>query len=150
MNFFVELFSNYPLMSAAIAWLVAQLAKTLVNIIHNRRICFVSLVASGGMPSSHSASVTALATAVGMEGSFSSPSFALAAVLAFIVMYDATGVRRAAGDQARILNSMMEDLDNNHTENVPKHLKELIGHTPLQVFVGAAIGIVIALLVWLI
>lgn len=150
MNFFAEIFSNYPLICAIVGWLTAQLAKTLVNVIRLRRLCFVSLISSGGMPSSHSAAVCAMATGVGMECGFQSALFAVAAVFAYIVMYDASGVRRAAGEQAKILNRMMEELDEGRTQDLPAHLKELIGHTPLQVFVGAAVGIAVALLLFLI
>ena len=96
------------------------------------------------MPSSHSAFVTSLATGVGLTEGFDSTLFALAAVFALIVMYDAAGVRRAAGKQARVLNAIIEDL--NRRELHPERLRELLGHTPVEVLAGALLGILIA--VW--
>ncbi|HCI81682.1 MAG TPA: hypothetical protein DHW02_18550, partial [Ktedonobacter sp.] len=113
-----------------------------------RRLILSRLVSSGGMPSSHSALVTGLATATGRVSGVSSASFAIAVVVASIVMYDAAGVRRAVSIQARILNQMIEEL----FEGKPlaeKRLRELIGHTPVQVFVGALLGICIGILVTL-
>ena len=147
MTFFQEMFCNIPLISAAVAWLIAQGLKTVIWMIKHRRFSFISLVASGGMPSSHSASVCALATSVGMQAGFSSIGFAICFVFAFIVMYDAAGVRRAAGEQAKILNVLMDDIGQGHTEDMPKRLKELLGHTPLQVFAGAILGVMIALII---
>ncbi|MDD4772421.1 MAG: divergent PAP2 family protein [Eubacteriales bacterium] len=141
-----DVFSNYPLICALVSWIIAQVMKTIIWVIQNRKFNFVSLVASGGMPSSHSASVCALATAVGRLSGFNSVDFAISALLAFIVMYDAAGVRRSAGEQAKILNRIMEDIEHGITENMPKRLKELVGHTPLQVFAGAVLGILIGIL----
>ncbi len=146
MQFLMDILSNYCLMSAAASWLIAQLLKTVVLIVQNRKFSFVSLIASGGMPSSHSASVTALATSVGIAEGFASPVFAVTVLFAFIVMYDATGVRRETGRQAQVLNRLMADLEEGKSENLPAHLKELVGHSPLQVFAGAGVGILIAIL----
>jgi acid phosphatase family membrane protein YuiD len=146
MSDFIKLFTNYPLWSAGISWITAQILKSVIWVIQKRRFSFISLVASGGMPSSHSATVCALATATGRLNGYDSVDFAIAFILAFIVMYDAAGVRRSAGEQAKILNKMMEDIERGETENMPKQLKELIGHTPLQVFAGAVLGIMIAIL----
>lgn len=142
---FMDFLSNYPLWCAALGWVVAQLMKTVVCMIQNKRFSFVSLVSSGGMPSSHSATVCALATAIAKTSGLQSPEFALSCIFAFIVMYDASGVRRAAGEQAKILNRMMESAAQGRTEEMPIHLKELIGHTPMQVFAGAGLGILLAL-----
>ncbi len=97
------------------------------------------------MPSSHSSLVVALATAVGLTQGFGSPLFAVAVVLAFVVMYDAQGIRRQAGNQARIINKMLQNVENAGIK-VDKNLKELLGHTPIQVLGGTLLGIIVALL----
>lgn len=136
---------NRPLWAAAMGWFIAQLIKTLVSLRKERRLNLGHLVASGGMPSSHSALVMGLATAVGRIDGLQSTAFALAAVFAGVVMYDAAGVRLAVSRQARILNLMLEDFF--HERGIgEQRLRELIGHTPTQVFVGALLGIVMGLL----
>jgi len=110
------------------------------------------MVGSGGMPSSHSATVCALATATGMECGAGSPEFAITIMLAIIVMYDAMGVRRETGKQGRVLNEMLEIFTNMGKEISPeKRLKEFVGHTPLQVLMGAILGIAIAVIlgIWM-
>ena len=144
MNRFIDIFFNFPLVVSGIAWLIAQLLKTVVSIVTERRLNFVSLMASGGMPSSHSATVCALAISIGLTQGFRSPLFAIAFLFAYTVMYDAAGVRRETGEQAKILNKILVDLAEGNTDEMPKELKELVGHTPLQVFAGAVLGIVIA------
>ncbi len=126
-------------------WLVVQFYKLIVEVLtaKGRKINWKRILGSGGMPSSHTACITSLATSIGMTEGFGSPLFALASVFAFIVMYDAAGVRRAAGKQARILNQMMEEDKN---INYQEKLVELLGHTPVEVFVGALVGIGIGLL----
>ena len=126
-------------------WLVVQFYKLIVEVLtaKGRKINWKRIIGSGGMPSSHTACITSLATSIGMTEGFDSPLFALASVFAFIVMYDAAGVRRAAGKQARILNQMMEEDKN---INYQEKLVELLGHTPVEVFVGAIVGIAIGLL----
>lgn len=137
--------SNRPLWAAALGWFIAQLIKTLASLRKERRVNLGHMVASGGMPSSHSALVVGLATAVGRVDGLDSTAFALAAVFAGVVMYDAAGVRLAVSRQARILNLMLEDFF--HERGIrEQRLRELIGHTPTQVFVGALIGIVIGVL----
>lgn len=131
-----DLLSNRTLIAPILAWLVAQCIKTLAILLRDRRLDLRLLVSSGGMPSAHSAIVTALAASVGLRQGLDSPAFAIAVLFASIVMYDAAGVRRAVGAQASILNRMI--LDHNVTE---KRLVELIGHTPIQVIAGAALGI---------
>lgn len=140
------LLNNHILVAAFLAWAAAQISKTVYECIRFREIKFSRLVSSGGMPSSHSALVTGLATATGRLTGLNSPAFAIAAVLAGIVMYDAAGVRRAVSIQARILNQMIDDAFQGKPF-AEKRLRELIGHTPVQVFVGALLGIGIALLV---
>ncbi len=139
------LFDNRILITSIVAWLAAQISKTIYELIRQRELRLSRLVSSGGMPSSHSALVTALATATGRVLGVSSGAFAITVVLASIVMYDAAGVRRAVSIQARILNQMIDEAFQGHPF-AEKRLRELIGHTPIQVFVGGLLGIGIALL----
>ncbi len=136
--------NNEILIAAMIAWALAQSFKILSWAFVSREWNFKRLVEPGGMPSSHSALVTALTTGVGLREGFDSSIFALAVVFALVVMYDAAGVRRAAGKQARVLNAIIEDL--NRRQLHPERLRELLGHTPFEVVVGALLGIIIA--VW--
>jgi acid phosphatase family membrane protein YuiD len=140
------LLDNRILLAACISWAVAQLSKTILELIRQRKLILSRLVSSGGMPSSHTALVTSLATATGRLTGLGSASFAITVVFAGIVMYDAAGVRRAVSIQARILNQMIDEAFQGHPI-AEKRLRELIGHTPIQVFVGAVLGIAIGLLV---
>ncbi len=139
------LLTNRILLAAVIAWAVAQVSKTVFELIQQRKLILSRLVSSGGMPSSHTALVTGLATATGRMMGVGSATFAIAVVLASIVMYDAAGVRRAVSIQARILNQMIDEAFQGRPI-AEKRLRELIGHTPIQVFVGALLGIAIGLL----
>lgn len=143
MNYFLDFLNNKALLAALTAWFTAQVIKILITLIQEKRIDFALLMSSGGMPSSHSATVCSLAIMIMKICSAASIEFALASVFAFIVMYDAAGVRRAAGEQAKVLNRIVEDLAKGKTEYMEKNLKELIGHTPFQVTVGAVLGIII-------
>jgi acid phosphatase family membrane protein YuiD len=137
-----ELLSNRVLWAAFFATLLAQLVKLLVILVAERRWAPERMLETGGMPSSHSAAVTALATAVGLEFGWGSPYFAIAAVFGGIVIYDATGIRRAAGMHAQLLNELVEELAHLFDESYrPQALKTLLGHTYPQVLVGALIGI---------
>lgn len=136
---------NPPLALALLAMATAQAFKFLRALFVRRRPDFTRLMGTGGMPSAHSASVTALAAAVGIGQGWGSPLFGVAAFFALVTMYDATGIRRAAGKQARILNRMMHELREYHKLE-PERLAELLGHTPLEVFVGAAYGALLAFL----
>lgn len=137
--------ANRELWAAVTGWLIAQLIKTVLTLRKERKFNLGHLVASGGMPSSHSALVTGLATAVARVNGLNSSLFALAAVFAGVVMYDAAGVRLAASRQARILNKMLDDLF--HERGLrEERLRELIGHTPIQVFAGALIGVITGIL----
>ncbi|GAC1422841.1 MAG: divergent PAP2 family protein [Ktedonobacteraceae bacterium] len=140
-----SLLDNRILLSSFLAWAVAQVSKTILDLFRQRKLILSRLVSSGGMPSSHSALVTGLATATGRVVGLSSASFAIAVVIASIVMYDAAGVRRAVSIQARILNQMIEEAFQG-SPMAEKRLRELIGHTPIQVFVGALLGVGVALL----
>ena len=143
-----SLLDNRILLASFLAWAVAQVSKIFIDLVQQRRLIFSRLVSSGGMPSSHSALVTGLATATGRVSGVSSATFAIAVVVASIVMYDAAGVRRAVSIQARILNQMIDELFAGKPL-AEKRLRELIGHTPIQVFVGALLGICIGILVTL-
>lgn len=140
------LFENRVLGVSILSWFIAQLLKVLLVWIIERKLKFSRMVGSGGMPSSHSAFSTSLAMGIGFHEGFQSPMFALAAVFAMVVMYDATGVRQAAGKQARVINRILEDmLDRGQWIN-QEQLKELIGHTPIEVIVGALLGVLIAVI----
>lgn len=134
---------NPPLALALLAMLSAQAFKFLRALATRRRPDFTRLVGTGGMPSAHSASVTALSTAVGLAEGWHSTLFGVAAFFSLVVMYDATGIRRAAGMQARILNRMLEEMHDLHKLK-PERLSELLGHTPLEVLVGAVYGALLA------
>ena len=134
-----QILENDILVVAVLAWALAQLSKLLIYLLREGQLKARYLTAAGGMPSSHSALVTALATRVGMETGLDSIVFALAAVFAAVVMYDAAGVRRAVSVQARILNRMLAEMIEAQHFN-EERLRELVGHTPFEVFVGALIG----------
>lgn len=136
---------NLVLTLAVTAWAAAQILKVVVVFIQHRRLDWHLILSGGGMPSSHSSFVCACASAMGMLYGWSSPFFTLAAVLALIVMYDAANVRHAAGEQAKVLNYIMEHWSEMRPALFGKELKELLGHTPIQVFFGALLGIVIGL-----
>lgn len=149
MNSWLAFFDNYIFFTAAAGWCVAQVLKTFIHMFFNKKFVAERLVGSGGMPSSHSATVCALATATCIECGSNSGEFAIALILAIIVMYDAMGVRRETGIQAELLNDIVEiftDMGRSEISNQDK-LKEFVGHTPLQVLVGAVLGIVVALFI---
>lgn len=132
-------------MAAVLGWFVAQLLKVVVVCIREKRFDMRRMVGSGGMPSSHSAFVMSLTTAVARQEGMGTSLFAVCVVLAFVVMYDASGVRRETGRQAEILNDIIENFGKDAPEVTGKRLKELIGHSPVEVFAGAFIGIIIGL-----
>lgn len=136
-----RLLLNEPLLAALLAWFIAQAAKLITELVRTRDFELQIMFASGGMPSSHSSTVVALATAIGRVEGLDSSMFALALVFATIVMYDATGVRQAVGFQARLLNDYFKGIK--HETPI---LNELVGHTPFQVIVGALLGLVVGLL----
>lgn len=147
MNFFAELFQNKILICAVVGWCVAQVLKTLIHLFFTRQFVAERLVGSGGMPSSHSTTVCALATATCYAYGPASFEFAISLILAIIVMYDAIGVRRETGIQARVLNEMLEVFADMGSDMSPQDkLKEFVGHTPLQVLMGAILGITIAII----
>jgi len=134
---------NSILATAFTAWLCAQILKMLTSYLKHGTVNFERLVGAGGMPSSHTALVVSLAWAVGLHDGFDSSLFAVTIVLAGIVMYDAAGVRRAAGKQAKVINKLVRQLRVEHTVR-DITLKELLGHSPVEVFAGAILGIAIA------
>jgi len=146
MPIFPGIFHNAILISAITAWFSAQLLKVIVNLLVIRKLNFSLFFGSGGFPSSHSAMVSALALGVGKYYGWDSPIFAVAAVFVIVVLYDATGVRRAAGKQAEVLNRLVERLYHG-PDLAQERLKELIGHTPFEVFGGVMVGIIVGLVV---
>ena len=195
MQFLDELFSNYVLNASLAAWFIAQLIKTIITLVFTKKLVLERMVGAGGMPSAHSATVCALTVSMSRATGISSPEFALAVLFATVVMYDAMGVRRAAGEHAKVINAMLDDWDDqieeitdkiknknkdkdkdlDNKEKIEKkeqtsrythkdtykhvnikekdidldnvELKEYLGHTPLEVFAGALLGIVVALIV---
>ncbi|MBP3401031.1 MAG: divergent PAP2 family protein [Selenomonadales bacterium] len=137
------LLSNHILVSAVLAWAAAQIIKTVLAYRKTKELDLERLFGSGGMPSSHTSFVVAMATAAAMTEGLASSTFALSFILASIVMYDAAGVRQAAGQQARVLNRLLKQLRSEHIL-VERELKELLGHTPLEVLAGAVLGFLIA------
>lgn len=146
MNLLEILFYNPVLLSALIAWLIAQTLKVLIELILKRKINWALLFQAGGMPSSHSAMVSAAAISTGLVHGFDSAAFSVAAVFAMIVIYDATGVRRESGRQAVLINSIIEELSKGKMPPQDK-LKEVLGHTPGEAFLGTILGLSIGFIV---
>ena len=133
------------LLAPLVAWAIAQAAKVILTSMRQRRLNLRVLAETGGMPSSHAAIVMGLTTAIGKYAGVSSAAFAIALIFSFVVMYDAAGLRRAAGRQAAILNRLVEDLV--HMRGMQEQrLRELLGHTPFEVVVGALLGFVVGLI----
>lgn len=149
MHIWYELLSNTVLVSAITAWFVAQVLKTLIDMWYTKGFSIERMWGSGGMPSSHSATVCALMISTAFEYKVSSFEFAISFVLATIVMHDAMGVRRETGRQAKLLNLILDSdfMEIKGIEDFEKRLKEFVGHTPLQVFMGAVLGIIIAVII---
>jgi hypothetical protein len=140
----LELYRNKVFMTTLSSWVIAQTIKVIIGAVSLRRFDFRWFVGTGGMPSSHTAGASCLATAVGLVHGFDSVHFALAASFAIVVMFDAQGVRRATGKQARILNKIMDDI---YWQGKIREgrLRELVGHTPIEVIGGFILGVAIAL-----
>lgn len=143
-DFFLQ---NSILNAAFVGWFVAQTLKVIFSSYKGKKIDFSRFTGAGGMPSSHTSTVIALTTACFVLCGYYSVEFAVSLILSVVVMYDATGVRRAAGEQAKILNSMMSHINETTPETFKKELKELLGHTPLEVVAGAVLGIIIGAIV---
>ncbi|MBQ9033667.1 MAG: divergent PAP2 family protein [Lachnospiraceae bacterium] len=143
----VQIIGNRIIQTGAIAWVLSQVIKTVIHLILNKKIVWERLVGDGGMPSSHSATVTSVAVATGFTAGWDSPVFAVAVFLAIIVMHDARGVRRETGKQAVVINNMLEFFEKMGAGDMTPEqtLKEFVGHSPLQVAVGAVLGFVVAI-----
>lgn len=138
------------IISAISANFIAQVYKFVVHLIINKQINFKRLFQTGGMPSSHSAFMMAMATSTGIIAGFNSVSFAIALTVALVVMYDAAGLRRAVGRQASVLNQIVAEIFSEHPHLSSHRFKELLGHTPVEVFIGALLGVAVAVWVdWL-
>ncbi|MDK2866147.1 MAG: uncharacterized protein PWP51_2812 [Clostridiales bacterium] len=146
MEFIEGIRHNVVLYAAVLAWLIAQTVKVLITLLIEKEFKFERFHGSGGMPSSHTATIVAASTAIGLTLGWETPMFALSMIMAFIVMYDASGVRRSVGKQAKLLNDIIEDLFE-HKQLQEQRLKELVGHKPTEVVVGAVLGVIIANLV---
>ncbi len=148
MDFFRGIASNEIFISAAVGWLTAQILKTIIHTALTRSFVAERMVGSGGMPSSHSSTVCALAASTCLQYGSASFEFAIAAFFAIVVMYDAIGVRRETGIQAKVLNEMIELFSHmGKGVSMEDKLKEFVGHTPLQVLAGAILGILIAFVI---
>ena len=145
-NSFLGLFCKPWFWSSFLGWTVAQTIKLVTEVVRTRKVDFTYYVSTGGMPSAHSAMVAGLATSIGLTEGFDSAVFMLALAFAAITMFDAAGVRNAAGQQAKLLNQIVEEFLNDQHFNAPK-MKELLGHTRLEVFAGLATGVIVAIAV---
>ena len=138
---------NHVLLTGLAGWILAQVLKIPIDYFRERRWNWALFFAAGGMPSSHSALVTSTAAAVGLHYGFDSPLFGVAVAMAMIVVYDATGIRRQAGMQAQKINYLVEELLQGHPIS-QEHLREVLGHTPLEALGGVLLGLVTALGLW--
>jgi len=144
-DFLKEIGANRIIGVTLLAWFVAQVLKVILGIFQEKRFNFQWFIGTGGMPSSHAAGVASLTTSVGCVSGFDSPIFAVTSVVALIIMFDAQGVRRASGEQAEVLNKIIDDIYRNKGVREDR-LKELLGHTPVEVIMGALLGIFLSLL----
>ncbi len=142
MNFLTQFVTNKFIYVPFLTWFCIQLFKVIWDLVTTKKFNFKRILGAGGMPSSHSAVVCSLATLIGRNTGFDSSIFALSVIFAFVVMYDAAGVRRAAGKQAQLLNKLIETPGLSGIQ-VQEKLVEVLGHTPFQVLVGAVIGIIV-------
>lgn len=149
MNWIQDLFTNIILMASISSWLVAQVLKTIIYAIINKKIDFKRLVGDGGMPSGHSATVTSLAIMCGLVYGVGSSQFAISAIFAIVVCHDAMGVRLETGKQSILINEMIAAFDTLTSKQLPEvKLKEFVGHTPIQVIAGILLGIANALIIY--
>jgi acid phosphatase family membrane protein YuiD len=142
-----NIFQNHVLLTGLAGWFLAQALKTPLDFLQSHQWNWALFFAAGGMPSSHSALVTSTAMAVGLNYGFDNPVFGVAAAIAMIVVYDATGIRRQAGMQAQKINILVEELLKGHPIS-EEHLREVLGHTPLEAMGGVFLGLVVALGLW--
>ena len=146
MEFLIEIINNKYIYVPFLLWFFIQCFKVVWDLVKTKRFNFKRVLGAGGMPSSHSAVVCSLATLVGKNIGFSTPEFGIAFILAIIVMYDAAGVKRAAGKQAKLLNKIVATPGLSALQ-VQEKLVEVLGHTPLEVIVGAVIGVVVGIII---
>lgn len=144
MNAFLEIVTSKYIYVPILVWFAIQSFKVIWDLVETKKFNFKRILGAGGMPSSHSAVVMSLAVMIGKETGFSSPIFALSLIFAIVVMYDAAGIRRAAGKQAKLLNKIV-NTPGLSTIQVQEKLVEVLGHTPVQVFVGAVIGVIVGI-----
>jgi uncharacterized protein len=154
----MDLFLNFPLWAALAAIFFAQFVKVPIHFIATKKLDWSLFTSTGGMPSSHSAAVTALTTGVALKSGLDSPIFAISAIFAIITMFDASGVRRQAGEQAIVLNQLVSDFNKlvddvltwpkKEEHEKRKELKELLGHKPIEVFFGGLTGIILTLILY--
>ena len=147
MDIFFDFIGNRVIQAAVLAWAIAQAIKVVLTLVISRRFDSSRVLGSGGMPSSHSAMVCAMVTAIGLHEGVGSSIFALAVCFAGVVMYDAAGVRRSTGKNAAVINRLIEDLAKDGFTFSEERLKELVGHTPIQVLAGALLGILVGTLI---
>jgi acid phosphatase family membrane protein YuiD len=143
----MEIFQNKVLQCVVVAWFIAQFSKPFVQYLRTREWAWSWFFSAGGMPSTHSAIITAATVAIGILMGLDSPEFALSVAISMIVLYDAAGVRRQAGEHARVINAIIDDLSHGHPLK-EENLKELLGHTPGEVIVGVAVGITVTLILF--
>ncbi|MCK5635344.1 MAG: divergent PAP2 family protein [Anaerolineales bacterium] len=143
----LDVFQNQVLIGALVAWSGAQILKLPVAYARTRSWNWSLLLRAGGMPSSHSALVTAAAHGIGLTSGFDTPLFAASVALAVIVIYDATGIRRQAGQHATIINAIIKDFFEGHPARSQEKLREVLGHSPLEAFIGTVLGIAVAQIV---
>ncbi|MFZ5640766.1 MAG: divergent PAP2 family protein [Bacillota bacterium] len=142
-SLFPGILVNHTLVTAVLTWIMAQLIKFLSCLIIRHEVDFTRLTGAGGMPSAHAAMVSAMAASIGKRTGWASGEFGIAVVLALVVMYDAAGIRQAVGKQARVLNTLVNEMPGKRMD-IPEGLKELLGHTPVEVIAGALLGLVLA------
>ena len=145
MDILMDFLHNYVFWSAVLGWFSAQIIKTVIDLIYKKKMSLKTILfSSGGMPSSHSSTVVGLCVACAIQEGMGSAAFAITAVLAIVVMIDASGVRYETGEQAKILNKITKELFSGNPELMNTGLKELVGHTPFQVAMGAILGVAVA------
>ena len=146
-EFWSQFLQNKVIWITLLSWFIAQGSKITLGVIRTKRFNFSWVLGTGGMPSSHSAATTSLAVCIGIESGFASPLFAVSFLFAMVTMFDAQTWRRSIGFQARILNRIVDDLHNGKAIS-DEPLRELVGHTPVEVFVGAVIGVIVPILLY--
>ena len=144
----LAVFQNKALMAGLIAWLLAQVIKMPLDYLYSRKWNWALLLTTGGMPSSHSSLLTATSLGIGLYHGFDNPVFAIAVAITMVVVYDAAGVRRQAGIHAQRINFLFSELLHGHMLN-EKDLREVLGHTPLEVIGGILLGLIVATVQWL-